>query len=216
MLPRLEIGAGNTTPKRDGWINADRHPGPNIDVVFDASQPWPFKPNSVSEVHANHVLEHLHDPNVFMREAYRVIAPSRLTSLYLRVPYGPSEAGFGDITHVRYFTPTAFICWHPNYNELSRNRQYNVQEVPFELHGVYRRIDPRLRWLVKPVIREVGLKIIPFLWGGYCELIVGMRPVKDGAYNPSMATPCADVICKHEYEGRELKDGEKLEYIHFE
>ena len=47
--PYLNVGAG-TAPKGLGKINADLYPGPNIDLVFDATKPWPLQDQSIGVI----------------------------------------------------------------------------------------------------------------------------------------------------------------------
>lgn len=213
--PYLNVGAG-TAPKGLGKINADLYPGPNIDLVFDATKPWPLQDQSIGVIQSNHVLEHLPEPYTFFREAWRVLVESPMTNLYLRLPYGPSEGGFGDVSHIRYYTPSSFACFQPGYIECAKNAQYRGWDAPFEVTAIYRRVDPGLRHLLKPVIRTIGLRIFPYLWGGYCELIVGMRALKQGqSVQVPGAVPVIDVMYQHEYEGRRLAEGEAQRLLFF-
>jgi len=52
----VEVGSGKSP--RPGWIHCDIYPGESVKYVCRA---WaiPFKPNSVHEIYARHVLEHL-------------------------------------------------------------------------------------------------------------------------------------------------------------
>ena len=217
IYPKLEIGAGSTA-KREGWINADFYPGPNIDAVFDACGPWPFDDNSIGSVSANHVLEHLNDPFAFFAEAWRVLAPTRLQTpnLFIRVPYGPSEGGLGDITHIKHFVPTSFACVQQGYGDHIKNPQYRNKAAPFEVLQIYKRIHPDLAWMMKPLVRKASLKILPYMWGGYCELIVGLRPLKNGETVQDPGTiPVVNMMYRHEYEGRELNKGESMKTMFF-
>ena len=218
---RLNIGAG-LSPRASGQINADLYPGPNIDVVFDATKKWPFPDNSIGVVTGTHVLEHLADPWAFFAEAWRVLAPSKDCNLQLRLPYGLSEAGFGDLTHVRQWVPASFCCFQPGYNEAVFNPQHNGWKSPFSIMSVYLRIDPGLRWLLKPGIRRWGMPAIRFLSGAFTEMIVGMRALKQGVEelrwrmeHQANVVPIAYCMYEHEYRGRCLEEGEKLRFLFF-
>lgn len=218
---RLNIGAGMSL-KSPGVINADLYPGPNIDVAFDATKSWPFPDDTFGTVVGVHVLEHLSDPMAFFREAWRVLAPSKTCNLQLRLPYGPSGEGLGDLTHVRQWVPGSFCCFQPGYNQAVFNPQHNGWKYPFSVMSVYLRIDPALRWLLKPVIRRIGLPLVQFLWGGYCEMIVGMRALKTEAdvlrwrmEHKANVVPVAYCMYEHEYKGRKLKEGEQPRLLFF-
>ena len=204
-------------PRQPNQINSDIYPGENIDVIFDACKKWPFADNSIALVRSSHVLEHLLDPWNFFREAFRVLAPSDQPNLQLRLPYGASGDGIGDLTHVRQWIPGSFCCFQPGYGASVYNMQHDSWDAPFSVMSIYQRVNPELRWLLKPVIRRWGVPLLRFLWGGYQELIVGMRALKKPdeiikwkiLYRAN-SVPVAHVIYQHEYEGRELGEHEKM------
>lgn len=210
----LELGAGTSTVNAPGRLNCDLYPGPNIDVAFDLMKPWPFRDNSIRGIHANHVLEHLPDPDFFMQEAWRVLVEPGLLSpnLFLRLPYGPSEQGIGDITHIKMFSPTSFACWWPNYIKTSQNLQYQVQNAKFALFMVGMHINPKLRWMAKPIIRFVALRAIPFLWNGWIEMVVQMGVLKSERHlaawdkrPESKAIPMVNLMWEDEYYNRPVR-----------
>jgi hypothetical protein len=169
----LNIGAGYSQ-REPGFINADLYPGPNIDVVFDACKPWPFKDNAFTETKACHVFEHLPDPNAFMDEAHRCTRDQ----LLLRLPHGSSDEHWGDPTHVRPYIPGSFCSFQPGYAEAVYNRQYDGAKRPWDVQYILMRINSDLSKFMRPVIRHFTFPYLPFLWGSYKELLVFMRPLK--------------------------------------
>ena len=148
-------------------------------------KPWPFEDGSISAVHANHVLEHLPDPGFFMREAWRVLSVSQTSlktpNLHIRVPYGASEHGIGDITHIRYFGPTTWACWSPGYSALTGNPQHQAGPW-FGCLLCALRVDRDFRWLVKPLWRKYGLNLLSHFWGGYAEMHVKMMKLTEDQF----------------------------------
>lgn len=106
MTPkRLNIGCGYL--QRDGWINLDLVPLAGVDVVWDlANTPWPFDDESVQEIYAKDVIEHLPSLTRVMTEIHRVLAPGG--SVEIRVPHFTSKDAFGDPTHMQIFTTQTF------------------------------------------------------------------------------------------------------------
>jgi len=63
-------------------IDKEHHP----DVVHDLSaEPYPFEDNAFKEIVAHHVLEHLSDISVAMKELHRICMPKGL--IYIEVPH---------------------------------------------------------------------------------------------------------------------------------
>jgi hypothetical protein len=221
VYPKLNVGAGRI-PKSEGRINADLYPGENIDVVFDATKPWPIKENSIGSIEANHCLEHLPEPWTFFREAWGALVPSPFCNVFLRLPYGPGVGGIGDITHVKQYVPYSFACFQPGYNDAVNNPQHDEWDRPFSVMSIYLRINPNLRRLCKPIIRRWGVPLLSYLWDGYSEMIIGMRALKTEAdvdkwkaTEKANVVPIAQVMYEHEYQDRALKDGEQLRWVFF-
>ena len=103
---KLNLGCGQN--RVEGYVNADREPAARPDLVMDLeSFPWPFESDSVEEILATHVLEHVGaTPAVFMRvmqELYRVCRNGAL--IHVTVPHPRSDSFLDDPTHVRAITP---------------------------------------------------------------------------------------------------------------
>ena len=103
---KLNIGCGQN--RVEGYVNTDREPAAEPDVVMDLEEfPWPFEDNSVEEILANHVLEHVGaTANVFigvMQEIYRVCRPGAMVRI--NVPHPRHNNFIDDPTHVRAITP---------------------------------------------------------------------------------------------------------------
>lgn len=102
----LNLGCGDT--KMLGAVNVDSIKLPNVDMVFDLERfPYPFKENSVDEVHMYFVLEHLFDHMGVIKELHRILKKGGM--LYIRVPHGSSCYGaWGELTHFRGYSWGSF------------------------------------------------------------------------------------------------------------
>lgn len=103
---KLNLGCGQQ--HMEGYVNVDREPSMRPDLVMDMEQfPWPFESDSVDEVVASHVLEHVGaEPPVFigiMKELYRVCRAG--ARVRIAVPHPRHDNFFDDPTHVRAVTP---------------------------------------------------------------------------------------------------------------
>ena len=70
----IELGCGPN--KVDGVIGVDKFWDENVDIVADFENGLPFLPdNSVDELFSRHVLEHIENLELLIKEIYRVLKP---------------------------------------------------------------------------------------------------------------------------------------------
>ncbi len=95
---KLDIGCGKK--KKEGFIGIDCIAFPGVDHVLNvADERWPFDDNSVDEVYASHIIEHLtaRERVAFVNELYRVLKPGAKCTLI--APHWASCRAYGDPTH---------------------------------------------------------------------------------------------------------------------
>jgi SAM-dependent methyltransferase len=183
---RLHLGCGLT--RHEGWINCDYIDTEYADCVFDAQQRWPFEENSVHEIYASHMLEHLKDHDTFFNEAWRVLHPNG--SLMLRFPHGHHRSAWWDVEHVRPWFPECFAFLQPGYGESIR---------------VSGKFAPILRWklgrtLLLPYINH----FVDALEEIHAYLFAIKDPVTAGVYqqrNPGYSVPSRYVMYEHDLRG---------------
>jgi SAM-dependent methyltransferase len=93
----LDLGSGpNGKP---GFLHVDQTSFPGVDLVLDLRKPWPWKDNSVEEVHSSHCLEHFDSMERvhFINELWRVLKPGSKCTLIC--PHWSSCRAYGDPTH---------------------------------------------------------------------------------------------------------------------
>jgi hypothetical protein len=133
---KLNIGCGFN--KLNGYLNIDKMPSCNPDQVVDLEGAWPFADNSVIEIQASHVLEHLAaSTDVFlslMQEIYRVCANNAL--IFIQVPHYQHWTFHSDPTHVRKILPETFKLFDQEQNRFHiENKHANT---PL---GIYCNVD---------------------------------------------------------------------------
>ena len=111
---KLNLGCG--LDKKKGYVNCDVSSDVNPDKVVDLEKKLPFKSNSVDEIIASHVLEHIVNFVPLMHEFHRVCKKG--VKIKIAVPFYASCEQATDPTHVRVFTPFTF-----NY--------FNVESILF-------------------------------------------------------------------------------------
>ena len=111
---KINIGAGST--QYDGFVNCDYSNLFNPEYVFDLEKDtWPFEDNSVDEVYAHHVLEHLGEGYFHcLQELYRVCKADAIIDII--VPHYRNENQFHDPTHRRFITVIGLILFDQEFN----------------------------------------------------------------------------------------------------
>ena len=120
---RLNLGGGEE--KMEGFLNIDRVTLPSVDIVADIEKGIPLPDNSVIEIRANYVLEHIADVPALMQELYRICKPD--AKLVIKVPYFKSTAAFKDPTHRSFFTERTFEYFDRDYMENGKLPEYALK-----------------------------------------------------------------------------------------
>ena len=116
---RIDLGCGTSKPY--GFVGVDVSPGSGVDIVADLSKRFPFEDNSVDEVRAHDVIEHLQDRIHTMNEIWRICKPG--AKVDIRVPSTDGRGAFQDPTHISFWNINSFLYYcseFPAYLELCR------------------------------------------------------------------------------------------------
>ncbi len=122
-LLRLDLGCGDN--KREGFTGVDIAKTPSVDIVHNLEKyPWPFKANSVSEVHMANYFEHLHDPFKFMNELHRVMKKGAQCTVI--APYYSSMRSWQDPTHTHAISEASFLYYNQEWLKTNKLTHYPV------------------------------------------------------------------------------------------
>ncbi|MFO5440950.1 MAG: class I SAM-dependent methyltransferase, partial [Dolichospermum sp.] len=116
---RIDLGCGINKP--NGFVGVDLYPGLGVDIVADLSQRFPFEDNSVDEVRAHDIIEHLPERIHTMNEIWRICKPG--AKVNNRVPSTDGRGAFQDPTHISFWNINSFLYYcneSPAYLELCR------------------------------------------------------------------------------------------------
>lgn len=105
---KLDLGCGPN--KEAGYVGVDMRTFAHVDIVADLSvYPWKFKSNSIGEIKASHIFEHLPDPLKTMEECFRVLKPGG--TVVIDVPSSNGMGAFQDPTHKSFWNINSFIYY---------------------------------------------------------------------------------------------------------
>ncbi len=76
----IKLNLGSNTHSIDGYTDVDIYPYPNVEVQTDVTR-LPFENETIDEIYAGHVLEHLERPTDFFIECHRVLVSRGLLAV---------------------------------------------------------------------------------------------------------------------------------------
>jgi len=168
---KIQLGCGRD--KRKGYVNVDGSPEVNPDKVWDLEKtPLPFKDNSVEEILANHVLEHIQNFIPLMHDLWRIC--KNKTKIKIKTPFYSAWGQFNDPTHVRFFTPFTFNYFKKgtySHEVKCVKDMLNVKKVKINF-GIGR--ASKLNWIVNPLIN--------FNHEFYCRFLAWILPASEIEY----------------------------------
>jgi SAM-dependent methyltransferase len=173
-MTRLNLGCGDRI--YPGYLNVDRVRLPGVDLTLNLERLLPFSDNSIKEIRAEHILEHVHNFMQLMEEIHRVCRHG--ARIYVLAPYYKYEGTYRDPTHVRFFTEHSFDYFQEGvkFSHISKARFKVI------------RVKKRVRFLssVKNTQKTI-MRLTPdflrplldiFFWNIYSELVYELRVVK--------------------------------------
>lgn len=121
---KLDLGCG--LHKKEGFIGLDSDDC-GQEIIWNLEQGIPLPDNSVSELRAFHVLEHVEDFIFVLKEIYRVCKNG--AEITAETPLGIVD----DPTHKTFFTPTSFNHWcEPLEKKTGWRQDYYGKEIKFK------------------------------------------------------------------------------------
>jgi len=177
---KLNIGSG--IKRFPGFVNIDSDPNCSPDYVMQLGKDiFPFEDNTVDEVIAHHVFEHIGDGFFdFLKDLYRVCQHEAIIDVH--VPHPRHDFFLGDLTHVRPITvenmkplskkwceTQSYITssWSGLAHQL--NVDFEIVSYNYELDDTFKQIisnidDPsQIDWMARAMnnaITEIHMKLM--------------------------------------------------------
>jgi len=118
-----DLGCGPN--KVSGAFGIDHFKYPGVDLVADLNEThWKIPDNSFGELHSRHVIEHVKDVVLFMKEIHRISKPGGL--VHISTPHFSSVNSYEDPTHLRHMS----AHW---YEFMLDGKYMNSRVATFEL-----------------------------------------------------------------------------------
>ena len=142
-LISLDLGCGPADKKLQGFFGVDNDASLLPDIVCDLDkEPLPLPDNSVRQVYACYILEHLENVMAVMQEIWRVCTNGAVVMVI--VPHCAWDGQHKDPTHKTTFAPKSWEYWD--------SRQTSVphygNDCKFDLVNLQFRLAPD--WTSKP------------------------------------------------------------------
>jgi ubiquinone/menaquinone biosynthesis C-methylase UbiE len=129
-MRNVELGSG--IERKSGYIGIDKEDY-GQEYVRDVEKGLPFDDNSVDNIFAQHLLEHIVDLQFVMEEIWRVLKPNGI--LEVVVPHQDSPSALKDPTHIRLFNEYSFDYWVPGIVKFRPKRvksHFKILEKSFD------------------------------------------------------------------------------------
>jgi len=146
----MKINLGSGKKRYDGFLNVDDDPLVNPDFLVNLElAKLPFENDSIEEVKAYHILEHIGDGFIpLMQELYRVCKDGALIDII--APHHNHEVFYGDPTHKRPITVNGMYLFSKKYCDVSSeslssssglaykyNVNFEIVDYSFDYDGFY-------------------------------------------------------------------------------
>ena len=137
---KINLGSGFKNPT--GFLTIDHDQNTNPDYCLDLEKDTlPFEDNSVEEVMAHHILEHLGDGFFHtLQEIYRVCKNGAIINVV--VPHHRHEYFLNDPTHKRPITIDGMALFNKKYNDHCKSINDSASKL-----GYFYNVDFEIVWV---------------------------------------------------------------------
>jgi SAM-dependent methyltransferase len=125
----MRLNLGCSTRNFSGFTNVDLFPP--ADIIADLTKPWPWEDNSVEDIRAWDIIEHLADKNFTMNEAFRVLQPGGKFDII--VPTTDGRGAWQDPGHVSFWNRNSFFYYQHGNAHLTRFAPMNGVRCAFRI-----------------------------------------------------------------------------------
>lgn len=171
----MKINVGSGYNKYDGYINIDNNKDCKPDYFVDiGTDIWPFEDNSVDEILAEHILEHLGEEFFHcIKEMYRVCKDGAIIKII--VPFPKHDTFLIDPTHRRPILPQTMAMFGKKHNQNDINNGGRetplgiIHNVDLELLDYKYNVEPAYQQLFQTLSEDQCKRIVSECWNVIVE-----------------------------------------------
>lgn len=127
---KIDLGCGPS--KKEGYIGIDKLQLEGVDFVADFENGLDFiADSSVDEIISSHLLEHVQNLDILMKEIHRVLKPDGVKKII--VPHFSNPYYYSDYTHVRFFGLYTFDYFSNGNNNYRRKVPTFYENAKFDV-----------------------------------------------------------------------------------
>ena len=153
----MKLNLGSGIKRFPGFVNIDSDPNCNPDYIMQLGKDFfPFDENSVDEVIAHHVFEHIGEGFFnFLKDLYRVCKDGSIIDVH--VPHPRHDYFLGDLTHIRPITVENMLplskawCKNQSYITSSWSGLANQLGVNFEIASYEYVLDETFKQIISNI-----------------------------------------------------------------
>jgi len=133
--PLVVLDIGCSKNKTPGTTGVDIDPESQADVIHDLNvYPYPFEESSVDKIWAKHIIEHVNDPRMFIKEFYRILKPGG--TAFIETPHFSCRVAYSEPEHKLFYSYFMF-------NELLKGVSFKVLRQQITFHKIFRTVGIR-------------------------------------------------------------------------
>ena len=145
----IELGCGPYKTK--GAIGIDILEMDGVDIVADLEKGLPFIPDkSVDELSSRHLLEHLDNFELVIKEIHRIIKPDGIHKV--TVPHFSNPHYYSDYTHKRFFGLYSFDYFATEETKLKRKVPSFYSDLRFDI--LKRKLNFKSQFAIRHFIKR--------------------------------------------------------------
>ena len=133
--PQKILDVGCARNKMPGAIGIDIDKNSNADLIHDLNAyPYPIEANSIDQIYAKHIIEHVEDPRKFIRELHRLLKPGG--KAFIETPHFSCRVAYSEPEHKLFYSYFMF-------EELMKGLQVKVLRHEMTFHKIFRALGIR-------------------------------------------------------------------------